>query len=90
MPAPSARPFPVMSADLGIADRAHRKSSGALAELLHLWEVVNVVDENAAQVKAACDGQAWLMGKQTWPGLIGPGEPLLVELPRIETGAEIA
>ena len=24
----------------------------------------------SAQVKAACDGQAWLMGKETWPGLM--------------------
>jgi len=35
-----------MAADLRVADRAHRKSSGVLAELIHLSEVVNVVDEN--------------------------------------------
>jgi hypothetical protein len=31
-----------------------------------------------------------LMGKEAWPGLMTPGEALLVELPGIETGAEIA
>ena len=35
--------------DSAIRNRAHRKSSGALAELLHLWEVVNVVDETSAR-----------------------------------------
>ena len=71
MPAISARPFHVMSADLRVADRAHRKSSGVLAELLHLWEVINVVDENLDPgAKAACDGRAWLMGKETWRGLM--------------------
>jgi hypothetical protein len=60
----------VRSADLRVADRAHRQSSGVLAELLHQWEVANVIDENLAQVKAACDGQVWLMGKETWLGLM--------------------
>ena len=30
------------------------------------------------------------MGKQTWPGLMALASHFLVELPRIETGAEIA
>ena len=24
----------------------------------------------SALVKAACEGKAWLMGKETWPGLM--------------------
>ena len=86
MPALSARPFHVMSADLRVADRAHRKSSGALAELLH-WEVVNVVDESLGPGEGGVRGQGVVDGKRNLARAYGPGEPLLVELPGIELGA---
>jgi len=70
MPALSARPFHVMSADLRAAERAHRKSSGVLAELLHQWEVVNVVDENLAPGEGGLRRHVWLMVKETWLGLM--------------------
>jgi hypothetical protein len=43
--------------------------------------------KTSPQVKAACDGQVWLMGKETWPGLMALAKRLLVELPGIELGA---
>ena len=89
MPAISARPFHVMSADLRVADRAHRKSSGVLAELLHLWEVVNAIDENLAPGEGGLRRPGVVNGKRNFARAYGPGEPLLVELPGIEPGAEI-
>lgn len=70
--------------------RTHRKSSDALAELLHLWEVVNVVDEKLGPGEGSLRRPGVVDGKEAWPGLMTPGEALLVELPGIETGAEIA
>ena len=70
MPALSARPFHVISDDLRVTDRAHRKSSGALAELLRLWEVVNVVDESLGPGEGGLRGNGVVDGKETWPGLM--------------------
>ena len=92
MPALSTRPFHVVSADLRGADRAHRKSSGVLAELLHQWEVVNVVDENLAQGEGGLRWPSVVDGKGNLARAYGPGGPVLlelpVELPGIETGTE--
>jgi hypothetical protein len=46
--------------------------------------------KTSAQVKAARDGQAWLMGLENLDRAYGPGEPLLVELPGIESGTDFA
>jgi hypothetical protein len=88
MPALSARPFHVMSANLRVADRAHRKSSRVLAELLHLWEVVNVVDENLGPGEGGLRRPRVVDGKETWPGLMAVASPLSVELPGIELGTK--
>ena len=42
----------------------------------------------SALVKAACEGKAWLMGKETWPGLMTLSSHLLAELPGIEWAVE--
>ena len=77
-----------MSADLRVADRAHRKSSGPLAELLHQWKVVDVVDGSLGPGEGGLRGQGVVDGKRNLARAYGPGEPLLVELPGIELGAE--
>jgi len=79
-----------MSADLRGADRAHRKSSGVLAELLRLWEVVNVVDENLTPGEGGLRRPSVVDGKGNLARAYGPGEPLLVELPGIESLADQA
>ena len=78
-----------MSADLRVADCAHRKSSGLLAELLHQWEVVNVVDENLAPAEGGLRGPSVVDGKGNLARAYGPGGPVLVELPAIEPAAEL-
>ena len=60
-----------------------------LAELLHLWEVVNVMDENLAPAEGGLRRPGVVDGKVA-PRAYGPGELLLVELPGIELGTDIS
>ncbi|MET0995708.1 MAG: hypothetical protein ABWY20_17230, partial [Mycobacterium sp.] len=60
-----------------------------LAELLHLREVVNAVDENLGAGEGGLRGQEVVDGKRNLARAYGPVEPLLVELPGIELGADI-
>jgi hypothetical protein len=57
-----------------------------LAELLHQWEVVNVVvDENLALAEGGLRRPSVVDGKGNLARAYGPGGPVLVELPGIET-----
>ena len=90
MPALSARPFHVMSADLAYLIALIESPQVLLAELLHLWEVVNLVDENLGPGEGGLRQPAFFAHRKSLATAYGPGEPPLVELPGIEPRTKIA